>query len=367
MKYIRELDGVRAVAIILVMLFHYYYLLEVGWIGVQLFFVLSGYLITTILLKDKDQEKGFYLKRFYWRRALRIFPLYYAYLGIFFLAFLFYGYPAFFPDLAPFLFSYTYNIYPLVHNFELNPVFTHFWSLSVEEQFYLFWPFVIYHLNRKQLRIALSLVILLSPLVRFLFGEWLFYLNTEHKDIGQIIYRLTLSHIDAFAFGALIPVFKLDKVSTERIGYIIAPFAFFLLLGYFNYTTMNDSKVGPSSLGYPNGSLYNFQHVWSYTVINAASLSFILSVLVLNNRCLVRALFGNSMLVEIGKISYGMYIYHWVILSFIKSYAIQYISNGLVLFLSYFLITFIISWLSYYLFELIFIKMKNKRYNKSLQ
>ena len=187
MKYIRELDGVRAVAIILVMLFHYYYLLEVGWIGVQLFFVLSGYLITTILLKDKDQEKGFYLKRFYWRRALRIFPLYYAYLGIFFLAFLFYGYPAFFPDLAPFLFSYTYNIYPLVHNFELNPVFTHFWSLSVEEQFYLFWPFVIYHLNRKQLRIALSLVILLSPLVRFLFGEWLFYLNTEHKDIGQII------------------------------------------------------------------------------------------------------------------------------------------------------------------------------------
>ncbi len=67
-KHIKALDGVRGIAILLVILFHYGYL-GCGWVGVQLFFVLSGYLITSILVKDRQQSLGAYLKRFYWRRS----------------------------------------------------------------------------------------------------------------------------------------------------------------------------------------------------------------------------------------------------------------------------------------------------------
>ena len=100
--YIRSLDGLRAVAILLVMLFHFFFILEIGWIGVQIFFVLSGFLITTILLKSKEHSFTSYVKRFYWRRALRIFPLYYFYLlavtGIYWLT----KTPESFPQKSPF-------------------------------------------------------------------------------------------------------------------------------------------------------------------------------------------------------------------------------------------------------------------------
>src|SRR4029077_13536960 len=76
-----ELDGLRGIAIALVVLFHFG-LFPPGWVGVQLFFVLSGYLISDILLTEKEKPFPAYLSRFYWRRSLRIFPLYFFYLII---------------------------------------------------------------------------------------------------------------------------------------------------------------------------------------------------------------------------------------------------------------------------------------------
>src|SRR5689334_13554869 len=96
-QHIKALDGVRGIAILLVILFHYGYL-GCGWIGVQLFFVLSGFLITSILIKDKGQSLKQYLKRFYWRRSLRIFPLYYLYLFVMLAAFLLFRIPPAFGD-----------------------------------------------------------------------------------------------------------------------------------------------------------------------------------------------------------------------------------------------------------------------------
>ena len=77
MIYIKPLDGLRGIAILFVILFHFGYF-GAGWIGVQMFFVLSGFLIMSVLRADKDQPVGFYFKRFYWLRSLRIFPLYFG-------------------------------------------------------------------------------------------------------------------------------------------------------------------------------------------------------------------------------------------------------------------------------------------------
>ena len=82
MKHVPSLDGIRAVSILIVIGFHLGFL-GFGWAGVQIFFVLSGYLITGILVADREQYSLTpYLKRFYWRRSLRIFPVYYGYLAV---------------------------------------------------------------------------------------------------------------------------------------------------------------------------------------------------------------------------------------------------------------------------------------------
>src|SRR3954469_10344160 len=137
--YIKSLDGVRALAIILVMTFHAG-ITHFGWMGVQLFFVLSGYLITGILWKEKfrDVSLSFKFKKFWVRRSLRIFPLYFGYLVALGLTFLVLHFPSYYTLYAPYLFTYTFNYTRLLSGWQGNPLFTHLWSLSIEEQFYLF-------------------------------------------------------------------------------------------------------------------------------------------------------------------------------------------------------------------------------------
>ena len=151
---IAGLDGLRAVAFLIVFFFHTRNL-PVGWMGVQLFFVLSGFLITDILLRMKEQlpRREFFVK-FYGRRFLRIFPLYYFYLAL--LAAFIFLLPAL--DLQAlntelgkrFLNHiwvaalYMYDFFHASALFERSRFFTHLWSLSVEEQFYLLWPLLIF-------------------------------------------------------------------------------------------------------------------------------------------------------------------------------------------------------------------------------
>src|ERR1700755_2707069 len=108
--YIKSLDGVRAIAIILVMSFHAE-ITHFGWFGVQLFFVLSGFLITGILWKEKQNVAplSFKFKKFWVRRSLRIFPLYFGYLLFISLCYLFFHFPSYYSNYAPYLFTYTFN------------------------------------------------------------------------------------------------------------------------------------------------------------------------------------------------------------------------------------------------------------------
>src|ERR1700692_814482 len=108
MRHVTALDGVRGVAILMVMLFHSLFL-GFGWTGVQVFFVLSGYLITSVLLTDTDLSLSLYLKRFYWRRALRIFPLYFGVLTLVGTVYLLTGRPAAFGEHWFSLALYTLN------------------------------------------------------------------------------------------------------------------------------------------------------------------------------------------------------------------------------------------------------------------
>ena len=357
MKYIKALDGLRALAILLVMLFHFYFLLEVGWIGVQLFFVLSGYLITSILLNSKTDQLGDYLKRFYWRRSLRIFPLYYLYLIAIAVLYLAVHIPADFTNKIPYLVFYNYNHYPVFETLSHDVAFTHFWSLSVEEQFYLFWPFIIYFLSLRNLKIFVLAIILIIPIFRYGVHEWLMAHEYPLADLGQIIYRLTPAQIDSFMFGAAIPIFNLTK--NEKFGYQAGLVSALLFLG-FGLMNLITTDIPISSLGYVNGSTVNLQYVWSYTLINAASLGLLLVIISKQSHSLIQRIFKNKVLVQIGKVSYGMYVYHWVFLAFYRKTLHPFIGYRPISFLVYLALVYAISWLSFRFFESYFITLKDR-------
>lgn len=369
MKYSKTLDGLRGLAIIMVMLFHFNFVFEFGWVGVQLFFVLSGYLITSILLEEKENSLGYYLKRFYWRRTLRIFPLYYAYLILVGFIFIITKQPSDFLEFLPFLSTYTFNLYPLFETYSYHDLyFTHFWSLSVEEQFYLIWPLVIFFCSQKQLRVVLIVIIVGAPISR-----WLLDIILQAKDlpsyyVGQTVYRFTLGQWDGFAIGALIPVFGLTKKITSTRGPLLYTFLLVLIVGFVNMYLYfsKGTSLSFSSLGYPIAETANGQHIWSYTVLNVF---FLFLILYAQNPGigypLINRFLGSSWLIFTGKISYGLYVYHWMIWMAYGKYLSPNIEStwiGLIIYLS---TCFIVASFSFYLLEKPLLFWKDKFYQNA--
>jgi peptidoglycan/LPS O-acetylase OafA/YrhL len=134
LRYVKSLDGIRGVGAVGVIAAHYGYL-QCGWVVVQFFFVLSGYLITSILLTEKERPFRQYLGRLYWRRILRIFPVYFWFHLICRFFYLLLKQPREFPQVLPSFLTYTYNFYLASPNRSFGGIFPHLWSLSVEEQF----------------------------------------------------------------------------------------------------------------------------------------------------------------------------------------------------------------------------------------
>ncbi|MEQ9507124.1 MAG: acyltransferase [Hyphomonas sp.] len=203
--HIGALDGIRGLGVILVLLYHYgasasvfglesvlFRVTGIGWSGVDLFFVLSGFLITGILYDSKGKKQ--YFRNFYARRTLRIFPLYYfAALAVITLNVIWSH------DLlggANPLWTLLY-----VGNFQMavqggGSVLDHFWSLAIEEQFYLLWPLVVLSLSRKKLMAVAVTMIILAPIMRTIL-----VLN----DVSNLaVYVLTPLRMDGLAMGALI-------------------------------------------------------------------------------------------------------------------------------------------------------------------
>lgn len=182
-NYMIHLDGIRAFAVGGVILDHWasglprflrglLQALDLSSLGVQCFFVLSGFLITLILLNSKDQNSSLKnaIGHFYVRRALRISPAYYATLLV--LVFIF---PEM-HDAISWHALYLSNLYPVWHDGNWPPIGGHFWSLSVEEQFYLFWPLLVLALPLRMIKFAALACCLLAPLSRMVLwhvmGGW---------------------------------------------------------------------------------------------------------------------------------------------------------------------------------------------------
>jgi len=260
-SHLPALDGLRALAVFIVVQHNLSLLhgdqgfladqlgnmLHRGWMGVQLFFVLSGFLITRILLDAQPSPR--YYASFYSRRALRIFPLYYAVLiGLFLVLPAVWRMPAALAEDAPA--SRQVWLWLYLSNWTgarglgggTEPVF-HFWSLAVEEQFYLLWPLVVRHSTpRRLIQVCLGVVIvaLLCRGAELMLGS-----------NSQAIYTSTLSRMDALALGAMVAAWLrspwrpvVDRTIVTRLlwtAFAVTVLGWIITRGFPGFTIVEES------------------------------------------------------------------------------------------------------------------------------
>jgi peptidoglycan/LPS O-acetylase OafA/YrhL len=290
-KRLPQLDGVRGVAILLVMLvntsekypgLHLQRFVGNGWMGVDLFFALSGFLITGILLESKSEPN--YFKNFYARRVLRILPLYYAVLFLMFVII-----PLARPAEGHLIFerSSPWWAYPFFLQNFLVGVPTNgagplgaSWSLAIEEQFYLVWPLVVRYCSLGQLRRIATAMILVSPPLTYV-------LAAHHV----LIYSSVLCRQVGLMAGALLAVLlRSDGFTPAR--YLKSAWLLFAV-------TLTGAFVSVE---------WNAQWL-AFTFVGLAAASFIFLALYSTQRWLQAAL-QNPWLMYTGTISYGLYLLH---------------------------------------------------------
>jgi peptidoglycan/LPS O-acetylase OafA/YrhL len=357
MPHIQALDGVRGLAIILVLLVHLLWssnrstghllldlLLKIkntGWVGVDLFFALSGFLITGILFDSLTSKH--YFRNFYMRRALRIFPLYYGVLLILFILFR----PTWNTGrqlyLLPF---YLQNTSWWWHGSQvgaIKDVTGHLWSLAVEEQFYLVWPVIVFLIRdrRKLLWVALALA-LTAPITRMIL--------LAHGAKFEATYKLTLCRSDALLAGGWLALAIRGKYK-ETILRAAAPVFCVALIGCFAIAW----RTG--SFNWEDSRLING---FGYSILALASTSLIAMALV--PRSPTASIMNLPVLRWLGKYSYGIYIFHQmmggVYASFLQGHIHSRAALHATIVICNLVLTLPLAWLSFRFYEQPFLGLK---------
>lgn len=299
-KHMPELDSIRGIAIIMVVMYHGFFystylhdyhlgnltkhlvaLTQGGWLGVQLFFVLSGFLITGILVDTKPQQN--YFKSFYKKRALRILP---AYLALLFILLIlgFIGWPFLIASLL-FLSNLAFLLgIPLQYGL--------LWTLAIEEQFYLIWPQLAYRLSSKALLVLSITIVIATPLLRLL---------TFLHGSSDALFFATWLNADGLALGATLALVCRLQIARRRIFYVAIAIA--------------TVSIAITLIGAPYG-------IFAHNTLIGASLRLATWQLLCGAGILLSLFIGAgkwkqwilpSWLRYVGKISYGLYLIHWLI------------------------------------------------------
>lgn len=274
LKYYDSLTDLRGIAALLVMTMHFfnqldinmpllsvfYELSKIGQTGVTLFFVLSGFLITRILINSKEQSS--YFKNFYIRRTLRIFPLYYLFLVLYYYLFpLILEAPVSF-ESKPFYFLYLQN-FAITFQWLANDGPGHFWSLAVEEHFYLIWPFIVFTCPKRALKKLIYIIIFAALIARF-------YLSYS----GHEIMWLTYARMDSLAIGGLLAIYEFDnKINSYSRNFIYVILSCIILIFLTSFI-------------FKRQEWRNIFHILKYTFWSFGFLGFMGYILSINRKIL---------------------------------------------------------------------------------
>jgi len=369
-RHVPALDGVRGLAILLVLLHHFVaqttatnrfeaavnWLCSYGSLGVDLFFLLSGFLITGILYDSRAEPR--YLRTFYVRRVLRIFPLYYGVLIVVF----FVG-PAI-PGLQDSEFArlrqhqawawlYLVNVYLATHGGWVLSYIEHFWSLAVEEHFYLGWPLVVRAFAGARRTL---LVLSLSVAAASFCGR----VVAAGADVDPVaITVLTPFQLDALLLGAFFAVYVRQPGGAQAARRTIVPMVLIgavVLVAQFGLHHLAD--FGPSAIRALRGGAFH--------VLLAALLVHAVTAPAWS---LATRVFCSRWMMLLGKYSYGLYVYHHFVSYYCTRHGTEFVlasavgshtaavaiqaAAGMVL-------SLVMAWLSYEFFERYFLQLKNR-------
>lgn len=289
-EYVKELDGWRFIAVIGVILLHYAPRFFIGaWVVMDLFFVLSGFLITGILL-DTKHKKGYY-KNFIVRRVIRLFPLYY--LCLFILLFLVpqsYFDMSYYRQHQAWYWLYVPNWLISLHGWSPTKAIDHFWSLGIEEQFYIIWPLFVWLFSTKQL-------------IRFCI--FLFCASFIFRNIGLQLgfvmpfpYVNTLARMEPIALGAIVAILvRTNKGILERWALLATLIAFvgtaiaFIVAGTFHME---------------NAVHYSI----NYTIVDILFAGLLTITLSKNLPIWIRRFFTHPVIRSIAGMTYCLYVFH---------------------------------------------------------
>jgi peptidoglycan/LPS O-acetylase OafA/YrhL len=327
-SYFPSLDGLRALSIFIVISSHiinvrlnYSNTIIDGALGVQIFFVISGFLITTLLLKEKVKSGKISIKKFYIRRALRIFPVAYLFILIVFILDRLFQLKISTSDYLSALFYYKNYISTA---WELN----HFWSLSVEEQFYIFFPFLLSNLNLKNYIILCLSLLFLAPIFNFF---------AYHENAAQSVfyYFSRLFSYNSIVFGSLLSILSF-KFSFHFLKNRIFDSVIVIVLIFFTYF------INPLFIG-------------DYLRL------ILISILLLRNVLFPNDYFGKLLnfhiIKMIGLYSYSLYIWQQIFTVNIPWHGLTSYSNSILL--NTFAL-FLVAYLSYSYFEKPFLLLKKR-------
>lgn len=367
-KYFPGIDGLRFVGAFAVILSHIEFLKSIhgfgnlmdfgfykntnGHLGVILFFVISGYLITYLLLKEYNKEGRINIWKFYVRRILRIWPLYYlmVLISVFLIPLLFknYGfvytqfkvkesflYFLFLPNVAK---SLKYSIDGIVH----------LWSVGIEEQFYLIWPWIFNFFKKYLKLIFLVIIVAISLLPTFFsFLNYNGYINLDNNVFDVILSNIYQMKINSMAIGGIFSIIYFYKSKLLSLFYrfkleiILIPFTFFCwVIGY--------------TFGKFSDEIY--------------SLLFASIILISSTKEDGLFKFEYKLTNFLGRISYGLYVYHWIVIliviNVLKKFfpSLHVVSLNLIIYIFSIGLTILVSFLSYNYFEVKFLKFKSKFY-----
>ncbi len=318
---------------------------SLGWIGVQLFFALSGFLITAALLDSQDGPH--YFRNFYARRALRILPLYYAVLLALLVVL-----PRFIAPRVPFSYEQQAALWLFVLNWtQSSPYgFGHFWSLAIEEQFYLLWPLVVWRLAPRRLLtvclwIAAAALLLRCLLVAYGTDPWALYINTACR-------------MDALTLGAagacVLRIPQLRERLLSRLPALSALVLMLLLAGAALTHAYDRDRWSGETFG--------------YTLLALCSATFVTAAAVMPGsaaRAGGGALLTWAPLRSCGIYSYAMYVFHgllhklvgepWLVATFGERPSVQV---AFVYALAVLAVSYLLGFCSYHLFEKHFLRLK---------
>ena len=309
--------------------------LDLAGDGVSIFFTLSGFLITYLLLKEKELNR-LNIKNFYIRRVLRIWPLYYLYLAASIITAVVFGI-TFHKFFVPFYIFLAANL-PFILGRSL-PFLAHYWSLGVEEQFYLFFPQIAKQSNKRLLKTAIALVILL------LFLKFVFWILKRKYAIETPFLAITVTRFNIMLTGVIGAVLYYNKngiflrLATNKITQIFSWLCiFFIAINKFHIASVIDQDL-------------------------IAIISVFLIVGQVTKKNLIVNL-ENKVCDFIGKISYGIYVIHPLLIFYyvevIGTFHSNSVFNYLLIYFLTIATTILLAYISYEFYEKKFLKLKER-------